>query len=70
LDDIKEIIRLASLAPSVNNYQPWQFIAITSKDLMIRMANAKRERISALPNNESKYASKVKKQVEFFCHFF
>jgi nitroreductase len=70
MDDIKEMIRLASLAPSVNNYQPWQFIAITNKDLMTRMANAIRERISALPNNESKYASNVKKQVEFFATFF
>lgn len=70
LSDIKEMVRLASLAPSVNNYQPWQFIAITNKELMRRMADAVRERISSLPVNQSKYAANVKNQVEFFATFF
>lgn len=70
LTDIKEMVRLASLAPSVNNYQPWQFIAITNKELMNRMANAVREKIKSIPENQSKYAANVKKQVEFFATFF
>ncbi|HZJ74705.1 MAG TPA: nitroreductase family protein [Perlabentimonas sp.] len=70
LTDIKEMVRLASLAPSVNNYQPWQFIAITNKELMNRMANAVREKIKSFPENQSKYAADVKKQVEYFATFF
>ncbi|HCX99450.1 MAG TPA: nitroreductase, partial [Bacteroidales bacterium] len=70
LTDIKEMVRLASLAPSVNNYQPWQFIAITNKGLMNCMANAVREKIKSFPENKSKYAANVKKQVEFFATFF
>lgn len=70
LTDIKEMVRLASLAPSVNNYQPWQFIAITNKELMNRMGNAIREKIKSFPENQSKYAANVKKQVEFFATFF
>ncbi len=32
LEDIREMVRLASLAPSVNNYQPWSFVLITNKE--------------------------------------
>jgi nitroreductase len=70
IDDLKEIARLASLAPSVNNYQPWQFIAITNKELLSKMAKTVRERIESLPANDSKYSTNVKSQVEFFSTFF
>jgi len=70
LNDIKEMVRLASMAPSVNNYQPWKFIAITNKDLLTKMAKLVREKINALPDNDSKYSANVKKQVEFFATFF
>jgi nitroreductase len=30
VSDIKEIIKRAGLAPSINNSQPWKFIAITN----------------------------------------
>ncbi len=70
IPDLKELARLASLAPSVNNYQPWEYIGITSKELMVRMANVVRDRIRNLPENDSKYSSSVRRQVEFFATFF
>ena len=70
VDDLKEMARLASLAPSVNNYQPWHFIAITNKELLSRMAKTIREKIQSLPENDSKFSANVKKQVEFFATFF
>jgi len=70
IKDMKEICRLASLAPSVNNFQPWKFIAITNKDLLKKMADAIRNKIHELPENDSKYSTNVKKQVEFFATFF
>ena len=70
VDDLKEMARLASLAPSVNNYQPWNFVAITNKDLLARMAKTIREKIYALPENDSRFSINVKKQVEFFATFF
>ena len=39
MKDIREMVRLAGLAPSVNNYQPWRYIAITNKDLLNKMAD-------------------------------
>ena len=39
MDDIREMVRLAGLAPSVNNFQPWRYIAITNQDLLNRMAD-------------------------------
>lgn len=68
--DLMEMVRLASLAPSVNNYQPWNFVVITNKDLLKRMAAAVREKIHALPENNSRMSRVVKKQVEFFATFF
>lgn len=70
LEHIKEMVRLASLAPSVNNYQPWNFIAITNKAFLTQMANVIRDKIVALPDNDSRYSANIKKQVEFFATFF
>lgn len=70
VNDIKEITRLASLAPSVNNYQPWRFIGITNKGLLHRMADRVRAKIAAIPENDSKFSLNVKKQVDFFATFF
>lgn len=70
VDHIKEMVRLASLAPSVNNYQPWSFIAITNKELLSKMATLVRDKIVALPENDSRYSANIKKQVEFFATFF
>ena len=36
-EHIKEIIRRAGLAPSINNSQPWKFIAITNKVIIEQM---------------------------------
>ncbi|MFP4555443.1 MAG: nitroreductase family protein [Bacteroidales bacterium] len=70
VSDLKEVSRLASLAPSVNNYQPWRFIAITNKDVLHKMASIVRARLAAIPENGSKYSLNVKKQVDFFATFF
>jgi nitroreductase len=70
VNHIKEMVRLASLAPSVNNYQPWQFIAITNKEFLTKMATEVRGKILALPDNDSRFSANVKNQVEFFATFF
>jgi len=36
LAHVREMVRLASLAPSPNNQQPWRFIAVTRKRLLRR----------------------------------
>ena len=69
-DHLREMIRIAAMAPSVNNFQPWKFMVITSRDLLRKMANIVSEKIQSLPTNESLAAENIKSQVEFFATFF
>jgi nitroreductase len=68
--DIKEMVRLAGLAPSVNNFQPWRYIAVLNKELLNRMADIVSEKIDKLPSSKSIAAANVKKQVTWFSTFF
>jgi nitroreductase len=70
LRDIREMVRLAGLAPSVNNYQPWRYIAISNRELLNRMADAVALKISNLPSSKSIAAKNVKTQVTWFSTFF
>lgn len=68
--DVKEMVRLAGLAPSVNNFQPWRYIAITNRDLLNRMADVVAAKIEEVPMTKSLAAANVKKQVTWFSTFF
>jgi nitroreductase len=70
VEDLKELVRRASLAPSVNNYQPWEFYAITNKEILSKMAVKVGEKIKELPANKSIASNNVKSQVEWFATFF
>ena len=70
VDDIKEIVRLASMAPSVNNYQPWKFLAVTNRARLNAMAEAVSMKIQSLPSSKSRASGNVKSQVEWFSTFF
>jgi nitroreductase len=70
LKDLKEMVRLASLAPSANNYQPWKFIIIRNKQILDRLAMKVSAKIAELPENQSKASKNVKSQVEWFATFF
>ncbi|MBN2482312.1 MAG: nitroreductase family protein [Bacteroidales bacterium] len=67
---IREMVRLAGLAPSVNNFQPWRYIAVLNRDLMKNMAGVVAAKIEALPSSKSIAAKNVKKQVTWFSTFF
>jgi nitroreductase len=70
IEDLREMVRLAGLAPSVNNYQPWRYIAITNKDLLNKMADAVAVKIENLPSSHSINSKNVKTQVTWFSTFF
>jgi Nitroreductase len=67
---LRELARRGSCAPSVNNYQPWRFVAITNKTVLTSMARVVSQKIIELPNGESRMSKTVKSQVEFFATFF
>lgn len=69
-DDVKEMVRLAGLAPSVNNYQPWDFIAITNRDILHEMAGLISEKYQSLSFKKSDSGENIKKQVEWYSTFF
>lgn len=70
VDDLKELVRMGGLAPSVNNYQPWKFYAITNKEILSKMALKVSEKIKKFPANKSIASGNVKSQVEWFATFF
>ena len=70
IDDLKELVRRAGLAPSVNNYQPWLFYVITNKKVLSNMAFKVANKINQLPANKSIASDNVKAQVEWFATFF
>src|SRR6056297_2044344 len=70
VDNLKELVRRAGQAPSVNNYQPWKFYAITRKRMLEEMADVVKQRIEELPANQSIASRNIKAQVEWFATFF
>ena len=49
MTDIREMVRLGGLAPSVNNFQPWRYIAVTNRKLLSEIADVVAEKIEELP---------------------
>jgi len=71
LDDIKEMVILAGLAPSINNAQLWKFTAVTNKDIINNMSNIVNGKISGMLNaQEDKKGEKVKTTVSHFSTVF
>jgi len=70
LADLREMVRLGSLAPSVANYQPWKFVIVTNKDLLVDMADEVITQLEDIPANESKASKNIRSQVEWFATFF
>jgi nitroreductase len=68
---LKEMVRLAGLAPSANNSQPWKYIAVTNRDLLERMVDAVRHKLEAiLPQTNDPDAKRARSQVLWFSTFF
>lgn len=65
---LRELVRRAGLAPSVNNAQPWQFIAVTNKSLIGKMAGIVHEKIHKVFEKTGK--DNVMKTVEHFSTIF
>lgn len=68
--DIREMVRLAGLAPSVNNFQPWGFILIRNKKTLLLMSQIVSNRLAEFPKKESKVSANIKNQVEWYSTFF
>lgn len=69
-EHIKEIIRLAGLAPSINNSQPWKFTVVLKKEVLQTMATTVIKSIDEIPSNQSRLAKNIKSQVAWYSSFF
>jgi nitroreductase len=69
-EDLMEMVRLAGLAPSINNFQPWSFLGITSRDTLNTIAQLVSNKLMSFPVKSSELARNVKSQVEYFSTFF
>ena len=70
IKDIREIIRLAGLAPSINNYQPWKYYIITNRVLLKKMALEVAKEIASMPESPTRMAKHLKNQAAWFSTFF
>ncbi len=69
--DLKEMVRRAGLAPSLNNSQPWKFLAITNKSKLKEMAEIVISKLSNLPLKLDEAGQKVHlTKVEWYSTFF
>jgi nitroreductase len=70
-DDLKEMVSLAGMAPSINNSQPWKFLAITNKELLKKMAEIVHSKIEKVfPVASEANEVKVRDTVDRFSTFF
>ncbi len=70
IDDLKEMVRCAGLAPSINNSQPWKFYVITNQIILQAMAKAVQMKIDELfPDVNGKDAN-VKATINIFSTIF
>lgn len=69
--DLKEMVRRAGLAPTLNNSQPWKFIAITNKPKLKEMAEIVISKLSHLPLRLDEIGQKKHlTKVEWYSTFF
>lgn len=70
-DIIKKIVRAGTLAPSINDSQPWKFIVIKDKNILQQMAKAVSDKMNILPfKGDKEKVEAIKKKVTWFSTFF
>ena len=69
-NDLKEMVQLAGLAPSVNNSQPWKFIAITNTELIAKMAETVHQKVDQMFHTVSEKDEQVKNTIDYFSTVF
>lgn len=70
IQTLKEICRIGTLAPSVENFKPWRFTAITNKKILAEIANTIAAKIEQLPDTIHEASFHIKRQIEYFSTFF
>ena len=70
-EHLREMVRLATLAPSPANAQPWRFIAVTNREKIREMARAARDRLQELvPESADPNAARRRESVRWYSTFY
>ena len=68
---LEEMVRSAALAPSINNSQPYKFLAITNKKIINQIADVIHAKIEAIfPTTDEKEIERIKLAVDISSTFF
>jgi nitroreductase len=71
ISDLSEMVRRAGLAPSINNEQPWKFVAIVNKSISQEMARMVQQQLDELlPDASSSQDQGIKNTIEYYSTFF
>jgi len=71
VEHIKEIVRRAGLAPSINNSQPWKFISITNEEMIEQMGKIVQKKVlDYFPHENIKEKMMAQAKVLRFSSFF
>ena len=71
VEHIKEIVRRAGLAPSINNSQPWKFISITNEEMIEQMGKIVQKKVlDNFPHENIKEKMMAQAKVLRFSSFF
>jgi nitroreductase len=71
IEDVKEMVRRAGQAPSINNSQPWKFIAITNEEIIEKMGKIVQKKVlEYFPHENIKEKMMAQAKVLRFSSFF
>lgn len=70
LSMIKKIVEMAGKAPSINNSQPWKFIAVTNEEVINKMAAIVHSKVDKIFPDSHPKSAQIKSQVQSFSTFF
>ena len=71
VEDLKKLVKNATLAPNIANAEPWRFIAITNKELIGKMKDKVQKKYDALLSTASdEVVGKLKERIKHFSSLF
>jgi nitroreductase len=70
-EDLREMVRFATLAPNPANAQPWKFVAVTNRDTIREMAQLAREKLEqTVPKSDVPKARQARDSVAWYSTFY
>jgi nitroreductase len=71
VEKLKEMVRIAAMAPCISGKETWKFVAITNKELIKKMANVVKSKYEEiLPKDDERLTENIKHTVEMFSSVF